>query len=226
MKAFARRELPPDTLSEALKLVREDAGMSTADLSQRANVQEKYIIALEAGRYDQTPGPAYVRGFLRSIALVLELSPDAVLARYAADPTGLVGRDPVHPGPTAQPLKQSRLTYRMTRILAVGGIILAALVYFGVQVRSVVSPPPLEVTEPASDVIVTEPFITLVGSTAVEVAVTVNDKPVQVDRSGGFRETIDLQPGVNTLVVTASRKRSREARVIRRVIVQLPAVVQ
>ncbi len=227
MTAFARRELPPDTLGEALKQVREDMGLTTSELASRARVQEKYIAAIEAGRYDHTPGPAYVRGFLQSLALALELSPDVVLARYAADPTGGIGGERTSsPGPTARPLAQPRFTHRTIRILAVSVVILAALMYFGVQVRNVVAPPPLDVREPASDVILTEPQVTLVGTSAPEVSVTVNDKPVQVDRNGAFQVTIDLQPGVNTLVVTAARKRSREAKVVRRVIVQLPAVVQ
>lgn len=227
MSAFARRELPPDTLGEALKQVREDMQLSTAELANRAHVQEKYVVAIESGRYDQTPGPAYVRGFLQSIAQALELSVDAVLARHAADPTGTMGPSATaHPGPTARPRTHQHLTHRTVRILAVSCIVLAAAVYFGVQVRNVVTPPPLDVREPASDVIVTEPQVQLAGTTAPEVSVAVNDQPVQVDRNGAFAETIDLQPGVNTLVVTAKRQRSREARVIRRVIVQLPAVVQ
>lgn len=225
MSAFARRELPPDTLGEALKHVRHDMGLSTSELASRAQVQEKYIIAIESGRYDHTPGPAYVRGFLQSLATALELSPEAVLARFEADPTGSVGGAHAgHPGPTARPLAQPRFTHRTLRVLGVGLAVLVAAVYFGLQVRNVITPPPLNVSEPAGDVIVIEPQVTLVGTTAPEVTVTVNDQPVQVDRTGAFQETIDLQPGVNTLVVRAVRKRSREARVIRRVIVQLPVV--
>jgi cytoskeletal protein RodZ len=223
-KQFGRRELPPDTLGEALRIVREDMKLSVDAVAARAGVQAKYVEAIEAGRYDQTPGHTYVRGFLRNIAEVLELSPDVVLARFDADPVGAV--QPSNASPTMRGLPRSQLSYRSIRLIAFAAVILGALVYFGFQVRGILAPPPLVVDDPANDVAVTEPRITIHGTTQPEVTVQVNGQDVQVDRAGSFQETIDLQAGVNTLTVTAARKRSRTATVIRRVLVQLPAVVQ
>lgn len=221
---FGRRELPPDTLGEALRIVREEMQLSLDELALRAGVRATYVEAIEAGRYDRTPGRTYVRGFLRSIAEALELSPDVVIARFDVDPVGAV--QPSNASPTKQALPRSRLSYRSIRLLAFVGIILAVLVYFGFQVRGILAPPPLVVDEPAVDVAVTEPRITIHGTTQPEVTVQVNGQDVQVDPLGSFQETIDLQAGVNTLTVTAAKKRSRTATVIRRVLVQLPAMVQ
>jgi cytoskeletal protein RodZ len=221
---FGRRELPPDTLGEALRIVREEMQLSIEELASRAGVRAPYIEAIEAGRYDRTPGHTYVRGFLRSIAEALELSPDVVLARFDADPVGAA--QPSNVSPTMRGIRQSRWSYRSVRIVAFAAVILAIVVYFGFQVRGILAPPPLEVDSPAEDVAVTEPRITIHGTTEPEVTVQVNGQDVQVDRIGNFQETIDLQTGVNTLTVTASRKRWRTTTVIRRVLVQLPAVVQ
>ncbi len=224
MTTFGRRELPPDTLGEALRIVREEMQLSVAELASRAGVRATYVEAIEAGRYDQTPGHTYVRGFLRSIAEALELSPDVVLARFDADPVGAA--QPSNATPTMRGIRQSRWSYRSIRFVAFAGVILAVLVYFGFQVRGILAPPPLTVSDPAADVAVTEPRITIQGATEPEVTVQVNGQDVQVDRAGNFQETIDLQAGVNTLTITAARKRSRVATVVRRVLVQLPAVVQ
>ena len=218
-KTFARRELPPDTLGEALKTVREDVGLTIEELAARANVQPKYVAALEAGRYDLTPGPTYTRGFLRSLADTLELSPDAVVARFDSEPF------PAAPAAAAAP-ENPRLSYRTVRFLGLAALLLAALVYFGIQIQRIIAPPPLAVTEPAGDVVVSVPQVVIAGQTEPEVDVDVNGKSAQVDPQGGFRETVDVQPGVNTLVVTARRKRSRPATITRRVLVELPAVVQ
>lgn len=223
MTRFGRRELPPDTLGEALRIVREEMHLSLEELALRAGVRVAYLEAIEAGRYDRTPGYTYVRGFLRSIAEALELSPDVVLARFEADPVGAL--QPSNASPSMRALPR-RLSYRSIRLIAFAGVILATLVYFGFQVRGILAPPPLVVDEPATDVAVTEPRITIHGATQPEVTVQVNGQAVQVDRTGSFRETIDLQAGVNILTVTAAKKRSRTATVIRRVLVQLPAVVQ
>jgi cytoskeletal protein RodZ len=222
--SFGRRELPPDTLGEALRIVREEMRLSIAELASRAGVRQVYVEAIEAGRYDDTPGRTYVRGFLRSIAEVLELSPDAVLARFGADPVGAV--QPSNASPTLRGLPRSQWSYRSIRLVAFVGVIFAVVIYFGFQVRGILAPPPLSVDQPSADVAVTEPRITIHGTTQPEVTVQVNGQDVQVDRSGKFEETIDLQAGVNTLTVTAARKRSRTATVVRRVLVQIPAVVQ
>lgn len=224
MTSFGRRELPPDTLGEALRIVREEMQLTIGDLAARSGVRETYVEAIEAGRYDDTPGRTYVRGFLRSIAEVLEISPDVVLARFDADPVGTV--QPSNATPTMRGLPRTRWSYRSIRLITFAAAIFAVLVYFGFQVRGILAPPPLAVDDPAADVAVTEPRITIHGTTQPEVTVQVNGQDVQVDRSGNFQETIDLQAGVNTLTVTASRKRSRTATVIRRVLVQLPAVLQ
>ncbi len=224
MTRFGRRELPPDTLGEALRTVREEMQISVDELAARSGVRAPYVAAIEAGRYDDTPGRTYVRGFLRSIAEALELSPDAVLARFDADPVGAV--QPSNASPTLRGLPRSRWSYRSIRVVAFASAIFAILVYFGFQVRGILAPPPLTVDQPAQDVAVTEPRITIHGTTDPEVTVQVNGQDVQVDRTGNFQETIDLQAGVNTLTVTAAKKRSHTATVVRRVLVQLPAVVQ
>ncbi|MEK7631273.1 MAG: helix-turn-helix domain-containing protein [Patescibacteria group bacterium] len=220
MSPFERRELPADTLGESIKMVREEDGLTIAELGQRANVQAKYVAAIEAGRYDQTPGPTYVRGFLRSIAEVLNLSADTVVARFEGEPF------PTSPGATPHAGMRTFFSYKIIRILGLAAVLLAALVYFGVQITRIVAPPPLAVTQPATDIVAQEPQVLLEGNTEPEVDVTVNGRSIQVDSQGHFSETVDLQPGVNTLVVMARKKRSRTATITRQVLVQLPAVVQ
>lgn len=220
MSGFERRELPADTLGESLRMVREEDGLSIEELGKRASVQPKYIAAIEAGRYDQTPGPTYVRGFLRSISRVLNLSTDMVIARFDNEPFPAVHGEQPRPSP------RRYLSYRTVRLLGVVVVLLAAFVYFGVQIVRIVAPPPLTVSHPATDIMVTEPQVLLEGKTEPEVDVAVNGRAIQVDSQGAFQETLDLQPGVNTLEVTARKKRSRTATIIRRVLVELPPVVQ
>lgn len=220
-ESFVRRELPQNTLGEALKIVREEVGLNQEELAQRANIQKKYLEAIESGRYDQTPGPVYVKGFLKSIAKILELSPEAVLARFESESHSL---PPKQPSPGR--VKSIGLSYHATRLLAVGLIVLAALVYFGIQIQKIILPPKLTILTPATDVMAKVPQILLSGQTEPGVNVQVNNLNVNVDPQGRFKETIDLQPGVNTLVVTAQKKRSRQTVVTRRVLVQIDDVVK
>ena len=124
------------------------------------------------------------------------------------------------------PVVNPRFSYRRLRVIATALAIIAVMVLFGVQVAKVLAPPRLTVTSPAADIVVTEPQVTLSGKTDPEVTVQVNDRTIAVDASGKFQESIDLQPGLNTLLITAAKKSSRKATITRRVLVQLSTVVQ
>ncbi|RJO58923.1 hypothetical protein C4546_04975 [Candidatus Parcubacteria bacterium] len=219
--SFARRTLPQNTLGEALRIVREEAGLSLAELAIRSKVQEKYIAAIEAGRYDQTPGSVYVKGFLKEIAKVLELSPNSVIARFETEPYVVPARQP-------KPLDQPKFFFGhyTWRLLVFLGFLLIFLIYFGIQIQKIILPPELSVSYPATDIIMNSPQITLTGKTEPEVLVEINDQAVTVDAVGNFQETIDLQPGVNTLVISAKKKRSRSTVITRRVLVELNEVLK
>ncbi|MFA6588202.1 MAG: helix-turn-helix domain-containing protein [Patescibacteria group bacterium] len=218
---FVRRELPQNTLGEALKIVREEVGLSVERLASITNIQQKYIEAIEAGRYDQTPGPVYVKGFLRTIANVLELSPSTVISRFESEPHDF----PIKETQTSIS-KLSFFSFVTPKVISAFIIILVALIYFGIQIKKIILPPKLFLSYPTADVILNTPEIVLSGKTEPSVIVQVNDQQVKVDAEGNFKETIDLQPGVNTLVVSAQKKRSRQTTITRRVLVQLNDVVK
>ncbi len=66
-----------------LASLREKAGMTIADLSQRTKISKAVLQALEAERYGDMPNArVYVRGFVRCVAYELELDLDQVSKSY------------------------------------------------------------------------------------------------------------------------------------------------
>lgn len=64
--------------------------------------------------------------------------------------------------------------------------------------------PKLEISEPADKATLSNPEVTVKGSTDQEVLIKVNDMPVVVDVNGGFDSSVRLKEGDNTIVITAS----------------------
>jgi ribosome-binding protein aMBF1 (putative translation factor) len=76
------REAGQETVGRGLRRAREGRGMSLAELSTMTRIPAHTLRAIERDHFDGLPGEVFVRGFLRSIAKAVGLSPDAVVAKY------------------------------------------------------------------------------------------------------------------------------------------------
>jgi cytoskeleton protein RodZ len=65
----------PASVGKALREAREQLGLSVNDVANRIKFAARQIEALEADDYAQLPEAAFVRGFVRSYARLLELDP-------------------------------------------------------------------------------------------------------------------------------------------------------
>ncbi len=65
-----------------LRRAREDLRLAPDNVASILRLSSKQILLLEDDNYDGLPGPTYVRGYLRSYAQLLGLSPDRVVDAY------------------------------------------------------------------------------------------------------------------------------------------------
>ena len=78
-------DLEDISVGEILSTARKRKRLRYKKLSNELNIDEVYLVALEEENYQFIPGgDAYVKGFLRSYAKKLDLSPDEIVARYVA----------------------------------------------------------------------------------------------------------------------------------------------
>lgn len=210
-----------EPLGEKLKRMRNEAKLSLEDLAQRTGVQQKYLLALEGGRYDNLPGDVYVRSFLKRYADVLQVSHARVYQLYDQE------RHVVRSGSSTSVKPPKALSEphapNWNRILQRSVIGLAAiglLVYLGFKAHAIVTPPVLQVTSPSQDVVTKSLYITIQGQTQSESTVRINGEQVFLGQNGTFAEKIDLQPGLNVIKIAATKQRSKEQVVYRKIIVE------
>jgi cytoskeletal protein RodZ len=67
-------------IGTTLREARIGLGLELSDVQEVTKIGVRFLRALEAEDWDAIPGPAYVRGFLRTYAEFLNLDPDPLLA--------------------------------------------------------------------------------------------------------------------------------------------------
>jgi cytoskeletal protein RodZ len=65
---------------------RERRGIGIDEIEAETRIRAKFLLAIEEGRFDVLPGPAYVRAFVRGYAEQLGLDPQELVAELNARP--------------------------------------------------------------------------------------------------------------------------------------------
>jgi cytoskeleton protein RodZ len=70
------------TLGEQLHQARVASGIELSEIARLTHVRRDYLLALEAGQYEDLPEPVYTRNFVRLFAQAIGLPATAALAAY------------------------------------------------------------------------------------------------------------------------------------------------
>ena len=107
----------PRSVGDLLRQQREALRLDLDDVAAALRIKPDYLAALEAGRPDLLPGPAYAIGFVRTYSDYLGLDGGEILRRFKAESTGLDAKpDLAFPMPLGE------------RSIPGGGMLLVALI--------------------------------------------------------------------------------------------------
>lgn len=93
-----RQVEPPETqrVGDMLRQHRVRSGFDLAEVSGYLHIRRGYLEAIEQGRYDLLPGPAYAAGFVRAYAGFLGCDADATVDRLQHESATLAAVVPLH----------------------------------------------------------------------------------------------------------------------------------
>ena len=74
------------SIGRELRRAREARGDSIQDVADAIKLNPRQVIALEQERFEELPGRAFARGFLRNYARHLGLDVDRMMARFDETP--------------------------------------------------------------------------------------------------------------------------------------------
>ena len=215
---FKTKQVKIDTLGEYLALVRNKLNMDIKTVSLLTQIKPIYLENLEAGNYKQLPAEVYVRGFLKSLSNLYHIEEQVLIEQYEKEH----GFEPKETVTATKRSSRVNINPRTAIILLTTVLVLLLSGYVGAQVKSILAPPFLEVTDPPSDGLVQGNTLVISGRAEIGADITINKQAVVSDRNGQFNENIILSPGVNVIEVAVVNKFDRESKVIRTINAEIP----
>lgn len=124
------------TVGDELRMRREAAGHTIADLAEALRIQKRYLEALEDGRINDLPGTVYALGFLRTYAEYYGLDGDAFVTRFKEETEGRRhSQEYVLP----EPLEEARVPTAAIALIGIALAIGAIVIWYSMR------PPEVEV---------------------------------------------------------------------------------
>lgn len=211
MPDFKFKKIQMDkTLGDILKVTRKRKKISLTEAEEETKVREKYLEALEDGRYEALPGNVYALGFLSKYIDFLGLNnKNELMNRFRLER----GESPMQSrlAPNRQ-LKEPLLflTPKLMTILVIVLILAGVLGYIIYSVRSFTQPPNLQISSPSSEQVLKEDQVDIIGKTDAGITLLINGQAIIADGNGNFRQTVKLTPGLNTFEIKAINRLKKE----------------
>lgn len=209
----------PIPLSEQLRTERESQQLNCADLSLTTRIPLKYLEALEAGNYSELPkAKAYRQAYVREYALALGLNTAATVRQFGRE-DGLEGAETIHPHTALK-----HFPFASLALFARNALLILTVVSFGGylmwQVQGVLRPPKLIVYAPLEGDVATQASVLVQGETEPETRLTINGQETMVNERGIFETKVDGSDGVNTIMITATKKHGKTSTVTRHLVIR------
>lgn len=205
------------TVGQILTEARLAKNLTLEEVEIATKIRKKTLSDLEKGLWKELPSPTFVKGLIRNYGKFLGLEEQELLAFYRREVDEKTLGKKVTVGRSAP--KGFRLTPQLVTVGVISLFVLAIVGYLFFQYQSFTGAPLLDVSEPRDNIKITSSEVNLVGRTWDDATLKVNGQQIQVSPGGSFSVSLALNPGLNTITVTAANRFGRISTVKRTVVV-------
>ncbi|GAC1412893.1 MAG: hypothetical protein NVSMB66_3380 [Candidatus Doudnabacteria bacterium] len=201
-----------ETLPEYLKSARESFSYELNHVAKITNISPKFLEYLEAGYYHRLPADVYVYGFLRKLAELYRTDAELLIFQYKKEHgvhEQINRKTPVYKSYTDSKFEVTPKTITITALIAFVIFILGYLFY---QVHAINQPPKLFIVSPKDGARIATSSVIVQGDTDVGTNLTINDKQIDVNSDGSFKEPISISPGEKVLSFKAKNAFGKETK--------------
>lgn len=190
-----------------------DRGISLKRVSEVSGIPINFLESLIYGDEERLPPAPYLRAYLVKLGRILGFEPEPWWQEIKSRQSLRVA------GPQDK-LPQNRFALKTTsRYIWFVVAVLIILGYVGFRFYPILGKPQLMVAYPGEAVnSVGEETITVWGDVGGGSKVFVNREEIAVEAGGMWQKRIQLQPGLNTIEITAKKFLGGETRVLRQVV--------
>jgi hypothetical protein len=206
------------TVGQILKAERKNQQKTINQIHKITKIPENTLKCLEEDNFSSLPPAPFIKGFIRSYALALNLDYQKLMAIFRrgwqADQ-----KEEIIPAGLAKPLNKNTFTWNPTKTLVLGTviIILMFLLYLSWQIIGFISKPNLKVFEPQNEQVFNGERIIIDGNVNQGSTVYINEKLIETDNMGDFTYELKLLPGDNIIEIKAINRRGKETIITRKV---------
>jgi cytoskeletal protein RodZ len=223
MSEFVKKpvSLGQDSIGNYVKKIREKQGINLEDVSKNIDVNIKYLLAIENGKYEELPKGIYSKIFFKKYINFLGINHKNIVNDFVREQTRNQNFESNIFFNKVVNWKNLLSLPKVIRNLVIFFIIIICLIYLLFYFKNVIAPPHLKVNYPQENQVVNSFLLNVSGKTEPESEVKINNQLTIIDDDGNFSEDIYLKSGVNTIAITAKKKHSRESSIIRQVLVEV-----
>lgn len=220
MTDFTRKHLNiSGGLGGRLKAARELRQITKEVAAKKLRIRIEYLVAMEENRFDRLPAGLYGKNYIKEYGELLKI-PAEEIKKWLDNNFELVNE---LNNPFSQKIvrkKEFIVFPKLIRNIIFILIFSACIFYLASYFKKIVSPPELNIYQPEKNLKISENFIEIKGETESEAEININGETILNNNNGLFSTTINLKRGINNIVITAKKKYSREASVLRQILVE------
>jgi cytoskeletal protein RodZ len=193
------------TVGQILKEERIKKNLSLEEVERATKIRKKILASLENGDWKNLPSTTFVKGLIKNYGKFLSLDHPELIAFYRREfDEKKDGKKIVRSEKVAT--KGFRLTPQFVTIGVIATAFVLVLGYLFLQYQSFTGPPLLELTDPKNNIRVNGAEVNVVGRTWEDAILKINGEEVSLSPGGTFSLSVGLNPGVNTITVTAANR--------------------
>lgn len=220
MNEFTKKSLGGSNgLGARLKAARELHQINPEAAARRLNIRLEYLIAIEEDRFDHLPAGLYSKNYIKEYAALVGL-PSAEVKKWLTENLEIINESN---DPFSQKIlrRQEFMVFpKLMKNLALILVFLACLLYLAFYFKKIVFAPQLIIYQPDKNLKISQNYIEIKGTTEPEAELNINGEAILNTNHGNFSTVINLKKGVNNIVITAKKKYSGEASVLRQILVE------
>jgi len=219
MTEFTKKSLGNHSLGAKLKVARELRQINPEVAAKRLNIRLEYLLAIEEDHFSKLPAGLYSKNYIKDYAALVGL-PAAEVKKWLVE--NLENTNETN-NPFSQKIvrRQEFMVFpKLIKNIILFLIFLACLFYLAFYLKKIIMPPELLVYQPDKNLKTTENYFEIKGITEPEAELSINGETILNTDQGRFSININLKKGVNNITITAKKKYSSEASVLRQILVE------
>ncbi len=204
------------TIGEILKDARLKKKLSLSNLERRTKIKKEFIYLIEKNDWDNLPEYPVVSGFVKNIAVFLDISASSANAFLRRDypPKKLI----INPKPDIS--TKFSWSPKLTFAVGIAIITLAILGYLGYEYKKFTTPPDISIVAPKDNEIVNSVKVKVQGKTTTDVTLTINNQPIILDQEGKFVTEILITKDTKTLTFKAVSRSGKVTEIVKNISVE------